>query len=236
VRRSLALGATLAGGMAVLLALPVAASAQNPYEQVADSPHNFLGTAPMRDICLACHIAPPIPVEGEADLLGTAPLWGGAGTGDAVFPVVNDPAGGAGAPDTSGRCLECHDGVVATAVHTDRGPIVPERGGTKPPDHPIRITYPRDPGGVFLVATPLPQNRQYWSVPDIRAGALVLPTGPASTYQDATGTDLLALTFGLVRVRDGQVACESCHNPHSNQTPPFLRQMPPGLCLVCHNK
>jgi len=219
-----------------LLAVPAAGSAQNPYEQVADSPHNFLGVAPMRDICLACHVAPPAAAGTEDTLLSAAPLWGGVGTGPAVFPVATDPAGGAEAPDTSGRCMECHDGVLATAVHEKRGPIVPERGGTRPPDHPIRVLYPRDPGGVFVVPTPLPQNRQYWSVPDIRAGRMTLPTGPASTYQDAAGTNLLAQTFGLVRVREGKVACESCHNPHSNQVPPFLRQMPPGLCLVCHNK
>lgn len=232
MRRPLALGAVLAG----LLAMPAAAGAQNPYEQVADSPHNFLGAAAMREICLACHVAPPAPAGAEGELLGAAPLWGGEGEGPAVFPVDSDPAGGAGVPDTSGRCLECHDGVLATAVHQDRGPILPERGGTRPPDHPIRIVYPRDPGGTFIVPTPLPQNRQYWSVPDIRAGRMILPTGPVSTYQDAAGADLVALTFGLVRVREGQVACESCHNPHSNQVPPFLRQMPPGLCLVCHNK
>jgi predicted CXXCH cytochrome family protein len=39
-----------------------------------------------------------------------------------------------------------------------------------------------------------------------------------------------------VRSRDGKVACESCHNPHSDRYPPYLRSMPPDLCLVCHNK
>jgi predicted CXXCH cytochrome family protein len=230
--------ARLTAGAAALLwmlAVPAVGRAQNPYEQVADSPHNFLGAAAMREICLACHLAPAPAPGAEDQLLGAAPLWGGQGEAT-VFPVDADPAGGAGAPDTSGRCLECHDGVLATAVHENRGPIVRERGGTRPPDHPIRIVYPRDPAGTFIVPTPLPQNRQYWSVPDIRAGKMKLPTGPASTYQDASGTDLLNATFGLVRVREGQVACESCHNPHSNQTPPFLRQMPPGLCLVCHDK
>jgi predicted CXXCH cytochrome family protein len=236
VRARLLLGsAALLWGICALAA-STPAGAQNPYEEVADTPHNFLGATTMREICLACHVAPPTPAGAGDQPIGAAPVWGGAGQGGAFFPVANDPAGGAAAPDTSGRCLECHDGVLATAVHDHEGPVRPERGGTRHPDHPIRVLYPRDPGGAFLVPTPIPQNRQYWSVPDIRAGKLTVPTGPISTYQPITGTDMVALTFGLVRVRDGEVHCESCHNPHSNQFPPFLRQMPPGLCLVCHDK
>lgn len=222
-----------------LAAAPAPGAAQNPYEQVADSPHNFLGQAALREVCLACHLAPAPTAGAEGGAIAAAPRWGGAGPGGAVFPVADDPAGGAQAPDTSGRCLECHDGVLATAVHDHEGPVAPERGGTRHPDHPIRVLYPRDPGGNFLVPTPIPQNRQYWSVPDIRAGKLTVPTGPVSTYQPMTrmnGSDTAAMTFGLVRVRDGKVHCESCHNPHSNQFPPFLRQAPPGLCLVCHDK
>jgi len=233
--RILPMTAALLGG-ALALAAPVPGAAQNPYEQVADSPHNFLGQAPMREICLACHLAPAAPAGAEGGPIAAAPVWGGVGQDGAVFPVANDPAGGAGAPDTSGRCLECHDGVLATAVHGQNEPVRPERGGTRHPEHPIRVFYPRDPGGAFLVPTPIPQNRQYWSVPDIRAGKLAVPTGPVSTYQPISDTDMVKLTFGLVRLRDGQVHCESCHNPHSNQFPPFLRQAPPGLCLVCHDK
>jgi len=231
----------MAIGFALALALPGAAMAQDPYEAVADSPHNLVGNAPMREICLACHEAPPGEAGGGSGvdpLLAASPLWGGQGAGPPVFSTATRPGAGpqGTANDTSGRCLECHDGVLATAVHQGTEPVLPERGGTRHPDHPIRILYPRDTAGTFVVPTPIPQNRQYWSVPDIRDGRLVVPTGPASTYQDITGADLTALTFSLVRVREGQVECESCHNPHSNQYPPFLRQMPPGLCLVCHNK
>lgn len=217
------------------LCLPGPLAAQSPYEEVADSPHNFSGSTVMREVCAGCHVAAPAPASAEDQLLSTTPIWGGADQGG-YFTLAGETGGG-DAPDTSARCLECHDGVLAMAVHDGEGQVLAEsHGGRRAPGHPIRITYPRNTAGLFVVPTPLPQNRQFWSVPDIRAGQLTLPTGPVSPYQSALDGDTTALTFGLVRLREGQVACESCHNPHSNRTPPFLRKMPPDLCLVCHDK
>lgn len=225
----------VAGTLVALLAVPVLGAAQSPYEEVADSPHNFSGSTVMREVCAGCHVAAPVPASEEDQLLATTPIWGGGDAGG--FFTLGPDAGGADAPDTSARCMECHDGVLAVAVHQQNEQLLAEaHGGNRVPSHPIRIPYPRNTAGLFVVATPLPQNRQFWSVPDIRAGQLTLPTGPTSPYQSALEGDTTTLTFDLVRVRDGQVHCESCHNPHSNRTPPFLRKMPPDLCLVCHDK
>jgi predicted CXXCH cytochrome family protein len=222
--------------MAVLLA-PAAAWGQSPYEEVAETSHNFLAGATLTEVCASCHLAPE-GSTGEEDRLLAAPMWGGGKDLGGTFALERaDPDGTYGTiPDTSGACLECHDGVLATAVHRLDNLVTEERGGRRAPNHPIRIAYPRAPNGTFLVATPLPQNSQYWSIPDIRGGELTLPTGPVSSYQPLAAGDAEAITFSVVRSRDGQVHCESCHNPHSDKVPPFLRDMPPNLCLVCHDK
>lgn len=215
------LAATLLAGTAVAQA-PYEPSA---YDEVADTSHNFLGASGGKEVCLACHLEDVSP-----DDLVINPLWGG-GNGKGDFSGTTE------APDSSGFCLECHDGVVAKGFEGYEGePVKPEKGGTRHPNHPIRIRYPRDTGGAFVVPTPLPQNRQYWSVPNIVGGQLVTPTGPVSTYQDLNVDDPRTLAATVVRTRDGDIHCESCHNPHSNRTPPYLRAMPPDLCLVCHDK
>lgn len=219
-----------------VLALPV--SAQSPYEEVAETSHNFLGATDLSQVCLSCHLSADVVPGSETQLLTATPIWGGGGDLGGAFPVGTLTASGTYAefPDTSGACLECHDGVLATGVHRNEDPVTPERGGSNKPEHPIRTPYPRGPNGAFVVATPLPQNRQYWSIPDIRDGELRVPTGPMSSYQQVAGGDPELLKFSLVRSRNGEVACESCHNPHSDRIRPYLRGMPPDLCLVCHNK
>lgn len=221
-----------------LLGLPAGpAAAQSPYEEVAETSHNFLGATNLQEVCLSCHVA-SAGMPGDEQILLSNPLWGGGADLHGAFALEGpSPAGiGPEAADTSGVCLECHDGVLATAIHRQEGRPTLERGGSRPTDHPIRVVYPRDPGGAFVVPTPLPQNLQYWSIPDIRSGELRLPTGPMSAYQKLAGGDTADLTFAVVRSRDGRVACESCHNPHSDRYRPYLRNLPPDLCLVCHNK
>lgn len=236
-RRAGGILAAVPSALAGLLALAATALAQSPYEEVADTSHNFLGATSMREVCLSCHLSTDVLPDQEQQLL-VNPLWGGGQDLEGTFLVGTLTEAGTYEefPDTSNACLECHDGVLATAVHQQRGPITPERGGRRAPDHPVQATYPRDPSGGFVVATPLPQHTQYWSIPDIRGGELRLPTGPTSSYQQVTAGDPEQVMFSAVRSRDGKVHCESCHNPHSDRVRPFLRGMPPDLCLVCHNK
>ncbi len=215
------------------------ASAQTPYDVVTGTVHNFGGSTAAQDACAGCHLPPPAPAGGEAALFAVTPIWGGAGNLAGNFPVARLGNGITYEefPDTSSACLSCHDGVLATSVHQQVGAVTPERGGTRAPEHPIRIPYPRGTGGNFVVPTPLPQSVQFWSVPNIVGNNIVVPTGPMSTYQPiAPGGDPVQQQATLVRLRDGQIHCESCHNPHDNQMRPFLRALPPQLCLVCHDK
>ncbi|MFQ5508600.1 MAG: cytochrome c3 family protein [Leptospirillia bacterium] len=216
-------------GLLGTLLFAAAASAQSPYDGVLGTTHNFLGSTLPQEVCLGCHIP---PANVDPNQLVADPLWGGGGLG--VFLVGSTDTE---FPDTSQACLSCHDGVTATAVHQDTG-VTTERGGSRVRNHPIQITYPRATNGTFVVSTPLPQNTQFFTVPDIAAGTLVLPTGSLSTYQplnDPNATEE-QLTFRLIRTRNGEVHCESCHNPHSDLTPPYLRALGENLCLVCHDK
>ncbi|MDH5525830.1 MAG: cytochrome c3 family protein [Nitrospirota bacterium] len=219
---------TLLAALLTLAALP--AAAQTPYyDELRGTTHDF-SLRGGGEICLGCHVNPPDTAAD--DFLVASPLWGG-GWNSGLFPVGQAAADDWS--DTSDACLECHDGGLAGAVHQQRDEVVTrERGGSRSPDHPIRIPYPRAVSGKFVVPTPLPQHLQYWSVPDMKGEQLILPHGPTSSYQ--TLVDVDSATFNAVRTRDGKVHCESCHNPHSNKAAPYLRAMPPDLCLVCHEK
>ncbi|MBI5137633.1 MAG: cytochrome c3 family protein [Nitrospirae bacterium] len=209
------------------------AAAQAPYEVAALGAHNFGGAGPPQ-ACAGCHIPP----DTGDPLLAISPVWA-PGAADGPFPVgIKNPDGGYTEVTSSELCLQCHDGVTAGAVNPPAlTTVTPEHGGQSHPDHPVQSRYPRDTAGLFVVPTPLPQNSQFWSVPDVRNGQLVLPSGPTSTYQPIpAGADAAQLHPTVVRTRGGLVECDSCHNPHDATVRPFLRSLPPRLCLVCHDK
>ncbi len=210
-------------------------SAGFSYDIVAQSPHNFAGAnAPIQEVCRGCHLVPDTPQKG----LSVSPAWAAQGAPIGPFNVgVRSPDGSfTEFANTSQVCLQCHDGVMSVGVNPPGATQAPHRGGSNHPDHPVLVDYPRNPAGDFIKATPLPQHRQFWSVPDIVADQLVLPSGPVSSYQPAADTDPAMLMGSVVRTRNGKVHCESCHNPHDNTVRPFLRKLPPKLCLVCHDK
>ena len=211
-----------------LAALSLAAAAQASYDAVATSPHNLAGPdAGLGDICMGCHNA----VDGaEPDALAPTPAWSSISAGN--FDVSGTAQEFA---NTTQTCLSCHDGTTAAGVTRPGAPVTPKNGGTNHPSHPVELDYPRNTSGGFISAIRIPQQRQFWSVPDIVDGALVRPTGPTSSYQPLDADDG-QLMFQAVRTRSGKVQCESCHNPHDNTIRPFLRAMPPQLCLVCHDK
>ena len=214
------------------------AQAQTPYDEVVGSPHNFLGSAVVHEVCLGCHLGVENK-DAESAYLAITPQWGGEGGLNGAYAVGKRNPDGTFSefPDTSTACMECHDGVLAKAVHTQGLPVTTERGGSRMRNHPQGIAYPRDTKGDFVVPTPLPQNRQFWSIPDLNAeNGLTLPSGPTSTYQSIPADSDASVTANLVRTRNGEIHCESCHNPHSDKVRPFLRAMPPTLCLVCHDK
>ena len=209
-----------------------AAQESTPYDEVVSTSHNVTGAETAAESCIGCHLPEEAAdLTEEEKLLSIQPMWGG-GTVDGTFLVGTDPMNG----DTTQSCLSCHDGVLAKGVTQPDAEVIPEKGGSNHPDHPVQITYPRNEAGTFVVATPLPQNRQFFSIPDIAGGTLLMPTGPTSPYQNLADMDEAHRIANAVRSRDGKLHCESCHNPHDNTVAPYLRQMPPNLCLVCHDK
>lgn len=222
-----ALAIVAVGGIA-----PARAQEATPYDGILATSHNVTGAKVATEACIGCHLPEEkANLTEEEKLLSIQPMWGG-GTVDGTFLVGTDPMTG----NTTQSCLSCHDGVLAKGVTQPDALVTPEKGGSKHPDHPVQIRYPRNTAGMFVVPTPLPQNRQFHTIPDIAGGTLVMPTGPVSKYQKLDGMDDAQRVAVAVRSRDGKLHCESCHNPHSNTTPPYLRSMPPDLCLVCHDK
>jgi len=207
-------------------------SAQNSYDIVAASVHNLAGPgAPISKVCGGCHVA-----SGNAnpDQLAATPAWAVGTTGSGFS--VGTPGSGEFS-NTTQTCLQCHDGTTATGIQRAGTAAVQGKAGKKHLSHPVEMLYPRNSAGDFIINTDLPQQRQFWSVPNIVNDALLIPSGPVSSYQpvakNAVADDLL---FSAVRTRDGKVQCESCHNPHDDTIRPFLRATPPQLCLVCHDK
>jgi len=239
------LGAVLVASCLGLLPDAIAAG---PFDPVLVSPHNFLPRSDVPSganrVCGACHAPGPMdgvvgaqvvpPPSGLAESAaeaspGAPPLW----AQDAqAFSTQTTARSGGGPAEASAKCLGCHDGVLGAEVH---------RVGTfheRRLDHPYGRPYPRGANGRFRPANPTPNQFRYWSIPDLTDEGFVLPTGPVSDRLNlkpgTAPTDLAALQ--TVRTSDGNVQCDSCHNPHDNQHAPFLRAPASDLCLICHDR
>ncbi|MFZ5875282.1 MAG: cytochrome c3 family protein [Nitrospirota bacterium] len=221
----------------LLLATAGPASAADSYDAVINSPHNFFARSEFpigRLVCTGCHadeMAAPIPdaappsdgglvSEGEAP---PPPLWQRDAAAYSVFSTTRPD-------DASNACLACHDGVLGTEIHQTVG-------DAKRFDHPSNVVYPRRANGKFVPAEPTVNQYRYWSIPDLRDGNLILPTGPTSSRLALSAqTDAAAQGAHLVRTSQGMVQCDSCHNPHDNASAPFLRAPAQDLCFICHDR
>jgi predicted CXXCH cytochrome family protein len=189
----------------------------------------------------------------EADQI-QMPLWDPITTLTTFLPLPTvGPSLGKGSPDSrpfgpSFACLSCHDGVLGNDIH-QRGfssgqsefrtqEMVSAAEGTRSPDHPDSIVYPRKSTGEFMGHRADPNLMRYWSIPDRDENGVVVPTGPKSTtlnLQDIDAADPTQ-TANLVRTYQGVIHCDTCHNPHLDQNRPFLRLTTTNLCLVCHQR
>lgn len=234
-------------GLAIIgLGLSEAAWSQG-FEQVISTSHNLLSpSASARgDLpCEYCHI------EGTSGQ--PAPKWQKSRL-PASYSLVHEipPPLGKGTPETrpygpSFDCLTCHDGVLGNNVHQTgfSGPIPAANPMAGPlsrlqsPDHPDSILYPRQPDGRFSGDRADPKLMRYWSIPDRTENGLVLPTGPKSAALNLQGVDPNdpSAASALLRTYKGVIHCDTCHNPHANITPPFLRIPNKTLCLACHDR
>jgi predicted CXXCH cytochrome family protein len=141
---------------------------------------------------------------------------------------------------SSSACLSCHDGALALDVHGEQKGL--EAFGTTRErflDHPTAIPYPRRPDGMFATERPTLTLFRYWSIADRTSEGVAMPSGPVSSFFNLpSGVDPKDPAFAttVVRTSYGMIHCDSCHNPHINQYPPFLRTPPRDLCFVCHDR
>jgi predicted CXXCH cytochrome family protein len=219
------------------------------FDQVLSSKHNVLPAgpaSPMETVCGSCHI--------KSSSAQAVPAWDKQNPTKAFQTNYVAPLPlGKGTPDTkpsgpSFDCLTCHDGVLGNNIHqlgfsgtaATYNPDAVEalQTGLRTPDHPDSILYPRHPDGRFADDRPDPKLKRYWSIPDRDDNGVTLPTGPRSAALNLQNIDPNdpAATASLVRTFKGVIHCDSCHNPHNNDTRPFLRVPHKTLCLVCHDR
>lgn len=141
---------------------------------------------------------------------------------------------------SSSACLTCHDGALAQDVHGEGKALGEVRTIREPSlDHPTAIPYPRRTNGIFATERPTSGSQRYWSIANWTSEGVVMPSGPVSSYfRLPDGMDPKDPTVGamVVRTSYGMIHCDSCHNPHVNKYPPFLRTLPRDLCFVCHDR
>ena len=238
--------------LAVLLAsAPLDAAAAEPYETVLTSPHNFFARSEFpigSRVCYGCHAEGP----GRVGLRETSARPDGAQGPEGSVPADRIASPDAEPPPppplwqrgakaytvslttggSSTACLGCHDGVLGQEVHQMGTPDAQKF------DHPYNVVYPRRANGKFVPERPTVNQYRYWSIPDLRNGDLVLPTGPTSrflTIPTASASDATPGAY-VVRTSEGRVQCDSCHEPHDNGSAPFLRAPAQDLCFICHDR
>lgn len=243
--------------------------------KIANSPHNLSATATgvlaNGEICVFCHTphAANSAFDGAplwnkaASSASTYKLYGAASAGVAGQTIagtaVGDVNGTLSSPSLA--CLSCHDGVSAinsivnapgsgmgdlttggaggaitmttfSATSTFGGNI---GGGTSEVDmsndHPVSVPYMGTAGGTDDAVAGSPAS--------LRPATAVL-----TDWVGANGTSAGLGTINDI-LRNGNVECSSCHDPHNGyaslQDGPevnFLRRTNAGsqLCLGCHDK
>ena len=227
----------------------------NAVQNVNNTLHNLSGTAAgdNAEVCVYCH------TPHGSDNTAAVPLWNrklGDGTGfteyDSTFSSTIDGAVDIGITAGSGYslvCLSCHDGtqgvdVVVNQPGTDGYNAAGSAMGTNDPmdlatngvtfldvdltnDHPIGIPYA---GGGAAFGTTYAASTGTWGDTAFKA-----VTGVAAT-SSVTAANSLPLYKGTDG--DAYVECASCHDPHEDTNPTFLRisNAASAVCTSCHIK
>ena len=178
-----------------------------------------------QEVCVFCHT--PHGASSQP-----SPLWNQVFSPAGYVPY-NSPSVQAAVGQPTGYsklCLSCHDGTIAI------GTVLNVRGQSASIQMSGTATDGTMPVGAALIGTNLLNDHPVSFVYDqsLRtsdgelADPATLATGPVRLYP---GTSLT--------VRDA-VQCTSCHDPHTDQQPKFLRKSVKGqtdnLCLSCHDK
>jgi predicted CXXCH cytochrome family protein len=220
----------VAGLASVLGALPHPAAAQTA---VRNTKHNLsaMSANPVRatsqtEICEFCHV----PHQARID----APLWN-RNSSVATYRPYTSPSlqGSVGQPNGNSKlCLSCHDGSIANGAVL----VVPGTGAAGT----IAMTGTGAggvmPAGTSLTGTNLTADHPVSFVFDqtvrINDGELVDPSTLSATA--------LKLMEGATAGVNNTLQCSTCHDPHTDALPHFLRITPRGragnLCVTCHIK
>lgn len=167
-----------------------------------------------QEICVFCHFPHNAnPAE---------PLWNHTLSGATYTPYSSGTLFAAAPGQPSGRsklCLSCHDGTIAVGSvrHMPRGGGAGTIAGLENP-----LT------GQFALGTDLSDDH------------------PVSIGYDVGNSELAPVATleanGLMLDENGQIQCGSCHDPHDNTNPKFLRKpfseggQGAVLCRTCHDK
>lgn len=214
--------------------LLVTAQSLTAQSGVRATKHNLSATATTNvvratsenEVCAFCHT----PHSGKSD----APLWN-RGYSAATYTPYSSASlqGSAGQPNgVSKLCLSCHDGTIALGIVLN-GPLANPSGS-------IQMTGVTGGGTLAAGATNLgtvlsadhPVSFTYDVALSTADGELLAPASLSSTP--------LKLFVGTTAGVQNAMQCSTCHDPHTNALPKFLRQALRGqttnLCITCHTK
>lgn len=214
----------------LLLALPARIEGQtgirNTKHNLSASSTNAVRAVTEAELCVFCHT----PHGGRTD----APLWNRGESGQTYTPYTSPSLQGSTVQPNgfSKLCLSCHDGSIALGVVTNTPNVSPA-------------------GAIGMLGTAADGTMPTGTS---RIGTNLLNHHPISfVYDDAVRAndgelaDPASLTTSPVRLYEGAtpgvrntMQCTTCHDPHTDVLPKFLRQDPRGrtanLCLTCHTK
>ncbi|MDH5233436.1 MAG: hypothetical protein OEW77_00650 [Gemmatimonadota bacterium] len=224
--RSLLALPLLAAGIALPHHLDAQTGIRNTRHNLSASSPNTVRAVTETEICVFCHT----PHGGRTD----APLWNRDFSGQVYTPYTSPSLqGGTGQPNGYSKlCLSCHDGSIALGAVTNT------------------------PNGSAAGAIAMTGTAGDGTMPagTTRIGTNLLNHHPISfAYDDAVRAadgelaDPTSLVGSAVPLYEGAtpglrntLQCTTCHDPHTDALPKFLRRDPRGrtgsLCLTCHTK
>ncbi|HEX4935662.1 MAG TPA: cytochrome c3 family protein, partial [Gemmatimonadaceae bacterium] len=218
--------------LATVLLAALASPARSQLQGIRNTKHNLSATSGNTiratsegQVCVFCHT----PHSSRTD----APLWNRSMSAANYQPYASPSLQGMpGQPNGASKlCLSCHDGSIA--IGSVLNPPNPAASST------IAMTGTGSggtmPAGRTLLGTNLQNDHPVSFIYD---GTL--------TSDDGELVDPSVLT-GTIRLHDGAtpgvrnaVQCITCHDPHTDQLPKFLRRSARGrannLCIACHQK
>jgi predicted CXXCH cytochrome family protein len=116
--------------------------------------------------------------------------------------------------------MSCHDGTIAVGDLTlaSKGIDASVAGGNAP-------------------AGKLNTGVNYFSPTNMQTNHPIGVPKPSTAVAGFTAFKTVVSTSAVNYDAAGNVQCDSCHNPHDNTYPPFLKVDPVGgaICLTCHD-